>query len=62
MHSPTPWSRVPPEKLTGPQLIKKYLHFMAPLGSLLHSQEPATCPYLEADAPPPPTPHLEDPL
>jgi len=37
------------EKLTGPQLVKKFfLHFMEPEGSLLHSQTPAGCPYPEA--------------
>jgi hypothetical protein len=25
-----PWSRIVPEKLTGPQLVKKFPHFMNP--------------------------------
>ena len=43
----TPWSRVHLEKLTGVQLVKKFLHFMEPEGSLPHSQVPTTCPYSE---------------
>jgi hypothetical protein len=41
----TPWSRFLLEKLTGLQLVKKFLHFMKPEGSLLQSQVPTTCPY-----------------
>ena len=41
----TPWSRVLLEKLTGPQLVKKFPHFMEPEVSLPHSQVPTTCPY-----------------
>jgi len=42
----TAWSRVLPEKLkTGPQLVKKFPHFMEPEGSLFHAQESTTCPY-----------------
>jgi len=40
----TPWSRVLLVKLTGLQLVKK---FMEPKGSFPHSQVPATCPYPE---------------
>ena len=44
----TPSIRVLPEKLTDPQLFKKFpVFFMKPVGSLPHSQEPATCPYSE---------------
>ena len=32
-----PWSRVLPQKLTGPQPVKKLLHSMEPKGSLPHS-------------------------
>jgi hypothetical protein len=45
----TPWSRVLPEKLKGPELLKKFQHFMETEGSYLHLQEPATCPYPEPD-------------
>jgi hypothetical protein len=41
----TPWSRVLPEELTDPELVKKSPHFMETEGPLPHSQEPATCPY-----------------
>ena len=44
-----PWSRVLPEKLTDPQLVKKFPTFMEPEGSLPLSLEPATCPYTEPD-------------
>jgi hypothetical protein len=43
----TPWSRVLLEKLTGLQLVKKFLAFMEPEGSLQHSHVPATCTYPE---------------
>jgi len=32
-------------KLTFPQLVKNYLHFMEPEGSLPSSQQATTCPY-----------------
>jgi len=35
----------PAEKLTDPQLVKKFQHFMESEGSLSHSHAPATCPY-----------------
>jgi hypothetical protein len=38
----TPRSRVLPEKLTGPQLVKQSLHFRQPEGLLPHSQKPTT--------------------
>ena len=41
----TPWCRVPLEKLTGLQLVKKFPHFTEPEGSLPHSQASATCLY-----------------
>jgi len=44
----TPCNRVLLEKLSGSQPVKKFpafYHFMEFEGSLLHSQEPATCPY-----------------
>jgi len=47
-YSLTPWSRVL-EKLTGSQLVKKFLHFMEPRSSLLCVQESTTCPYPEPD-------------
>ena len=58
LKSPTPWSRVLPDKLTGPQLVRNFPHFMEPKGLLLHSQEPTTtCPYpkpdLSSSCPPP---------
>ena len=40
----TPRSRIPPEKLTRPKLLKKF-----PEGSLPHSQKLVTCPYPEPD-------------
>ena len=43
----TPWSRVPLEKLTGSQLVKKFPHFMEPEDSFPHSQVHASCPYPE---------------
>ena len=49
MLSLTPYSRVLPEKLTDPQLLKKLPHFMQPKRSLPNSQKPATCPYPEPD-------------
>ena len=45
-HLLTPCSRVFLEKLTGSQLVKK---FPAHRSSLLHSQEPTTCPYPKPD-------------
>jgi hypothetical protein len=43
----TSWSRVPLEKLTVCQLVKKFLAFMEPECTLPHSEVPATCPYLD---------------
>ena len=48
-YSLTPWSRVLLENLTGPRLVKKFLHFMEPEGSLPYSQVPTTCLYPEPD-------------
>jgi hypothetical protein len=45
----TPWSRVLLEKLTGPQLVKKFPAFKEPDGLSPHLQVPATCPYPEPD-------------
>ena len=46
----TPWTRVLPEKLTGPfSYSRNSPHFMEPEVSLPHSQQPATCPYPEPD-------------
>ena len=45
-NQPTTCSRVLLEKLTVPQLVKKFPHFMEPKVSLLNSQQPATCPIL----------------
>jgi hypothetical protein len=42
----TPRSRGLLEKLTVSQLVKKFLAFSGAGGSLPHSQQPATCPYL----------------
>jgi len=42
---PTPQNSFFPEKLTGPQLVKKPPHFAEPEGSLPHSHQPATFPY-----------------
>jgi len=36
----TPQSSFLPEKLTGPQLVKKSAHYAEPEGSLLHSMSP----------------------
>jgi hypothetical protein len=50
------WSRVLPEKLTGPQPVKKFPAFYGTEGSLPHSQKPAISPYpqLHQVHPPPP--------
>jgi len=40
-----PWSKVLLQKLTSYQLVKIYLYFMEPKGSLLDSQVPATRPH-----------------
>jgi hypothetical protein len=45
----TPWSRVLPDKLKRPKLLKKFPHFMETQGSSPHSQEPTTCPYPDPD-------------
>lgn len=44
---PTPWGRVLLEKLTVPQLARNSSHFQEAESSLAHSQEPASCPYVE---------------
>jgi len=56
----TPCSRVLLQKLTGLQLVKKFLHFREPQGSLPHSQVPATCPSPEPDRSSP-YPHISLP-
>jgi hypothetical protein len=38
----TPWSRVLPEKLKCPKLLRNFVHFIDPAGSSTFSQEPAT--------------------
>jgi len=43
------WSRVLLEKLTSPQLVKKFLAFMELEGSFPHSQEITNCLYSEPD-------------
>jgi hypothetical protein len=43
----TPWSRVLLGKLTGFQLVKKFLAFMEPESPSPYPQVPATCPYAE---------------
>jgi len=43
----TPWSRILLEKVTGSQLVKKFLHFTEPEGSLPQSQVPSNFPYPE---------------
>ena len=45
----TVWSRVLLEKLIVSQLVKKYLHFMEPESSILHSQVPGIYRSSEAD-------------
>jgi uncharacterized membrane protein len=40
-----PWNRAHLEKLIHSQVVKKFLAFMDPEGSLPHSHMPATCPY-----------------
>ena len=40
----TTWSRGLPEKLTGPQLVKNFMHFVESESSLPHLRHPATCP------------------
>ena len=56
-------SRVLPEKLAVPQLVKKFRAFYETQRSLQHSQEPATCPYSEPDQfRPCPITLLEDPF
>jgi len=49
----TPCSRVLLEKLTVPQLVQKFSAYLAPEGSLLYSQVPATYPYPEPSRPSP---------
>jgi len=48
-HCRISWTRDALEKLTCPQLVKKFPHFMEIVGSLPHSQAPATCPYPAPD-------------
>jgi len=45
----TTWSRILPENLTRPQLIKKFPAFYAPKGSLPHSHTPTTFPDPQSD-------------
>ena len=45
----TPRSTVLPQKLTGPQLVKKFPASREPVSSLPHSQEPTTGPYPHPD-------------
>ena len=54
-------SRVLLEKLTVPQLVKKFSAFYETKGSLPSSQQPATCPYPEPDqsSPCPPSQFLK---
>jgi hypothetical protein len=49
LQQPTPWSRSLPEKLIGPQLLKKLPAFMQPKSSLPYSQQPANCSYPEPE-------------
>jgi len=53
-----------PEKLIGPELVKKFTAFDGTEDSLPHSQAPATCPYSEPDQPGIclPIPRLENPF
>jgi hypothetical protein len=46
-NQPNPWSRAFLDKPIIPKLVKKSPHFLEPEGSLLCSQQPASCPYLE---------------
>jgi len=48
-NQPTSCSTVLPQKLTVPQLVKKFPHFMETKELLPRSQLPATCPYPEPD-------------
>ena len=41
--------RVPLDKLTGSQVVKKFPHFMKPEGSLQPFQSTAICPYPQPD-------------
>jgi hypothetical protein len=50
-HLLTRWSRVLPEKLTGPQPVKKFPALMESERSLPHSLQPTTCPCPEPDQP-----------
>jgi hypothetical protein len=43
----TPWTSVLLDKLTGFQLVKKFLAFCGNRSSWSHAQVPATCPYPE---------------
>ena len=55
----TPRSRVLLEKLTSSQLVRKFLHFMEPKGSIPHLQVPTICPYPKPDQSSPcPTSHF----
>ena len=59
----TPWSRVLLEKLTGLQLVKKFLAFYGTRKFIPHSQMSVTCPYPEParSSPYPHSPLPEDP-
>jgi hypothetical protein len=48
-HSLTWWSRILPEKLKYPQLVKKFPAFFRTQKLIAHSQEPASCPYPKPD-------------
>jgi len=45
----TPLGTVLSERLTGPQLVKKFPAFYITRGSILHSRAPTTCSYPEPD-------------
>ena len=58
LYTLTPWSRVLLEKVTIPQLVKKFSAFYGTWRFIPHSQVPATCPYTEPDQTSPyPLPH-----
>jgi hypothetical protein len=58
----TPWIRVLPEKLIGPQLVKKFPAFYGTRRFIIAFTSAFTCPYPEPDPPSPclPIPLLED--
>ena len=53
----TPWGTVLLEKSTDSQLVKKFPEFLDPVGSILHSHVPVTCPY-PGPTPSSPCPHI----